>query len=68
MSKRLWAVAATVLACAAIVSGPVTTSASEQVSCERNVQRCGKCGDGFCNPSCGENQFTCPRDCAVTAD
>ena len=26
--------------------------------------QCGKCGDGYCNPRCGENEATCPRDCA----
>lgn len=24
---------------------------------------CGRCGDGFCNPSCGENKINCPKDC-----
>ena len=25
---------------------------------------CGKCGDGYCNPRCGETATSCPRDCA----
>ena len=24
---------------------------------------CQRCGDGFCATQCGENIFTCPRDC-----
>jgi hypothetical protein len=24
---------------------------------------CGKCGDNFCNPRCGETPTSCPRDC-----
>lgn len=24
---------------------------------------CGRCGDGFCNPRCGETKETCPKDC-----
>lgn len=25
---------------------------------------CGKCGDHFCNPRCGETATSCPADCA----
>lgn len=28
---------------------------------------CGKCGDGYCNPRCGETSKNCPRDCGVTS-
>lgn len=24
---------------------------------------CGRCGDNFCNPRCGETPTSCPRDC-----
>ncbi len=24
---------------------------------------CGKCGDGYCNPRCGETSTSCPLDC-----
>ena len=24
---------------------------------------CGKCGDNYCNPRCGETATSCPRDC-----
>jgi len=27
---------------------------------------CGKCGDGYCNPRCGETATSCPRDCGAT--
>ena len=27
---------------------------------------CGKCGDGYCNPRCGETATSCPRDCGGT--
>lgn len=29
--------------------------------------QCGRCGDGFCNPRCGETSESCPTDCAVDA-
>lgn len=28
------------------------------------AKSCGRCGDGFCSSSCGENATTCPRDCS----
>jgi hypothetical protein len=28
---------------------------------------CGRCGDNFCNPSCGETVASCPRDCGVAS-
>ena len=28
---------------------------------------CGKCGDGFCNPRCGETPTSCPADCGGTS-
>jgi hypothetical protein len=28
---------------------------------------CGKCGDGYCNPRCGETATSCPKDCGVVA-
>jgi hypothetical protein len=27
---------------------------------------CGQCGDGFCNPRCGETAKSCPLDCGST--
>ena len=29
---------------------------------------CQICGDGFCARQCGENERTCPRDCAPQPD
>ena len=28
-----------------------------------SVAACGKCGDNYCNPRCGETATSCPRDC-----
>lgn len=28
-----------------------------------SASACGKCGDGYCNPRCGETVQNCPRDC-----
>lgn len=42
-------------------SSTAVTPPAEEV-CES--LQCGKCGDGYCNPRCGENEATCPRDCA----
>lgn len=66
MRKRLWALTGVFLSLAVAAFAPVASSADPSASVERGIARCGKCGDGYCNPSCGENQFTCPRDCAVT--
>jgi hypothetical protein len=69
MSKRLCAFAGVLLSLAAVAVVPLASSAADRGTfAEREVARCGKCGDGYCNPSCGENQFTCPRDCAVSAE
>lgn len=24
---------------------------------------CGRCGDGYCSKSCGEDAISCPKDC-----
>ncbi|MDQ3336614.1 MAG: hypothetical protein M4D80_15715 [Myxococcota bacterium] len=31
-----------------------------------SLARCGKCGDNYCNPRCGETATSCPRDCGGT--
>lgn len=36
------------------------------VDLDADVAACGKCGDGYCNPRCGENATNCPRDCGGT--
>jgi len=28
---------------------------------------CGRCGDGSCVASCGENSLSCPKDCGVAS-
>jgi len=28
---------------------------------------CGRCGDGACVASCGENSVSCPKDCGVSS-
>jgi hypothetical protein len=28
---------------------------------------CGKCGDGYCNPRCGETAASCPKDCGTAS-
>lgn len=30
------------------------------------ASNCGRCGDGFCNPRCGENKINCPKDCSAS--
>lgn len=65
MRKASLALAGAWILAAALAPAPAPVEAT---CVAEQVARCGKCGDGFCNPSCGENQFTCPRDCAVTAD
>lgn len=41
------------------VSDSVNCGVSEQAS----AAACGRCGDGACVKSCGENAKTCPADC-----
>ena len=36
------------------------------VAPDDSVGRCGKCGDNYCNPRCGETATSCPRDCGGT--
>ena len=36
--------------------------------CEVASSTCGKCGDGYCNPRCGETKLSCPRDCGGSPD
>ncbi len=49
----------------------VNSGFAENAACENGrdiaAATCGKCGDGYCNPRCGETAKTCPRDCGVTS-
>jgi hypothetical protein len=53
---------------------PVQDTMTDAAACftttmsdERGEQSlCGKCGDHFCNPSCGETPTSCPADCGDT--
>jgi hypothetical protein len=43
-----------------------SSGAAGEAFCERGATaaaKCGKCGDGYCNPRCGETAQSCPRDC-----
>lgn len=42
------------------VSDSVNCGVSEQT---QSAAACGRCGDGACVKSCGENAKTCPADC-----
>lgn len=67
MRKLLRSIAAALaLAALAVAVPPSTTGADEAMCVREGVALCGKCGDGYCNPRCGENEYTCPKDCAVT--
>ena len=44
-------------------ANPLNYDSSKQAQ----AAACGKCGDGQCVRQCGENERTCPRDCAVTS-
>ncbi|CAN5855218.1 hypothetical protein BH20ACI4_BH20ACI4_34040 [soil metagenome] len=45
----------------------VNLSFANNESCE-TAATCGKCGDGYCNPRCGENAQNCPKDCKLSPD
>lgn len=39
---------------------------ANSLACSVGVEtaaNCGRCGDGYCNPRCGENAQNCPKDC-----
>ena len=42
---------------------PVCIAAADD---ESGDAMCGKCGDGYCNPRCGETATSCPKDCGGT--
>ena len=44
----------------------VSPQLAEKAACEI-AGGCGKCGDGYCNPRCGETSTSCPRDCGVVS-
>lgn len=44
----------------------VNSSFAGNAGCDASqdvASTCGRCGDGYCNPRCGENAKNCPRDC-----
>ncbi len=46
----------------------VNSGFADNAACESGrdmASACGKCGDGYCNPRCGETATNCPRDCGV---
>ena len=45
------------------VGGRVSVGVTDPSSTDA---QCGKCGDNYCNPRCGETATTCPRDCGAT--
>lgn len=64
ISKMLMAVMAT-LVIAVGSAFYVNASFVDSAACGTGdvASKCGKCGDGYCNPRCGENATNCPRDC-----
>ena len=49
------------------VDAPQPASVCASEAAEPVDLMCGKCGDNYCNPSCGETATSCPRDCGVTS-
>ena len=47
-------------------SQPVAPVCTAEVADETADAMCGKCGDGYCNPRCGETATSCPPDCGGT--
>lgn len=46
---------------------PVAPVCVPDVADEAGNAMCGKCGDGYCNPRCGETATSCPKDCGGTS-
>ena len=46
-------------------AAPVCLSSEAPALGDDGGSMCGRCGDGYCNPRCGETATSCPRDCGV---
>ncbi len=80
MSKSIWSMTTVVGICTAflLATGCGQSAQSGLVDDDRvaalctsddgveTAAACGKCGDGYCNPRCGETASSCPRDCGAT--
>ncbi len=44
----------------------VAYTSADNIACDTASSNCGKCGDRYCNPRCGENEITCPKDCKLS--
>jgi hypothetical protein len=81
MRRSLWSLALCVGVCAAALIAartveaerpsdelrPATTVCVSDVAADDDAgAACGKCGDGYCNPRCGETATSCPKDCGAT--
>ena len=78
MRRSIWSLVLCVGVCAAALIATRSVEAERPslnesqpaapvcTSDESDVAMCGKCGDGYCNPRCGETSTSCPRDCGGT--
>ncbi len=67
-SRRL-IIASFVFVFAIAVTAFVNMGYASSLACSVGIETassCGSCGDGFCNPRCGENKFNCPQDCKAS--
>ncbi len=74
-SKRILGIVIGAFVALLIASGATSTTGATAVpepdtfmpaEADDSLARCGKCGDNYCNPRCGETATSCPRDCGGT--
>lgn len=63
MSKRILELVLGACVALLIVVGANTATSSHAAFAPASDDECGKCGDRYCNPRCGETPTSCPIDC-----
>ena len=41
---------------------------AETLCSSESAESCGRCGDGYCAPGCGETAASCPKDCGIESE
>ncbi len=73
ISKRIMGIILGACVALLIVAGATSSPGATAITVDQSelmvnetideASACGKCGDNYCNPRCGETATSCPRDC-----